>query len=173
MLTLVPLLLDLKLGGQVLVLLPLDLAANGTIVHEITGEADLGLIDVGLFESSVLKELVGGEVEDDLESRGVLGIEVLERDVGEVLEGGLVTLGDELCDGDMVSEGCEPELGDSSGGGGCVLGDDLVLIVFLEVGLFTSSDLVGCSWCSTRDDSLAAFVQRLGKTKILQSIRSI
>jgi hypothetical protein len=41
LLTLVPLLLDLDLLGQILVLLPLDLVASGLVVDKVATVADL------------------------------------------------------------------------------------------------------------------------------------
>lgn len=117
--TFVALLLDLELLGEVLVLFPLDLGADRTVVHEIARVADLLAVDIGLFEDGVLEELVLLKDEEKLEAGlGVAGGEVLDAEVDEVLEGGGVALGDELGEADVVTERGEPELGDRGGGGG-------------------------------------------------------
>jgi hypothetical protein len=54
LLTLVALLLDLHLLGQVLVLLPLDVPADRLVVHKVTAVADLFLRDISALIRSVL-----------------------------------------------------------------------------------------------------------------------
>lgn len=79
-LTLVALLLDLDLCGEVLVFLPRNLGANGLLVDEITSVADLLLVVVGLLELLVGEEVIGAEGEGELETR-LLSVEVRELDV--------------------------------------------------------------------------------------------
>lgn len=121
--TLIPLLLNLKLLRQILLRLPLDLRPDSLVVHEIARVADLLLVDVRLLQLLVLEVLVRREGEDELEAglafAGLRG-EILDADIGEVLERAGITLGDDLGEADVVSEGGKPELGDRGGGGGGV-----------------------------------------------------
>ena len=68
-LTLVSLLFDLKLFGQVLVLLPFYLGADRAIVHEVTRVTDLLLIEIGLLKNFILEVVVRTEDKGNLESR--------------------------------------------------------------------------------------------------------
>lgn len=80
------------------------------VVDEVTTVAVLILVVVGLGDGLVGEELVLGELEDEAESRSV---EVLHANVGELLEGLLVAVGDHLGERDLVLHGREPELGDT------------------------------------------------------------
>ena len=89
-LTLVSLLLDLDLLGEVLAALPLDFMTDSSVIDKVTSVPDLllrtsavrlintcreawtDLVVVGLCELRVLKEVVGGKVEVKLESWLVL-----------------------------------------------------------------------------------------------------
>jgi hypothetical protein len=79
---------------------------------EIALVADGLLVDVRLLEGLVGEKGRGGvgEGKDNLEARFV---EVVDADVGEILEDVFVSLGDELGEADVVLERGEPELGDA------------------------------------------------------------
>lgn len=114
--TLIPLLLNLKLFRQIFLRLPFDFGADGLVVHEVASIADLLLINVCLLQLCVLEILVRREGEDQLETglslvgtRRVVG-EVLDADIVEMLEGGSITLRNDLVETDVVPEGSEPKL---------------------------------------------------------------
>lgn len=94
------------------------------VVDEVTAVAILILVVVGLGDGLVGEELVLGELEDEAESRSV---EVLHTNVGELLEGLLVALGDHLGERDLVLHGGQPELRNTGRG--------LTLILLLLLGL--------------------------------------
>jgi hypothetical protein len=102
--TLVPLLLDLNLLGQILVLLPLDLMSDSLVVNKVSAITDLllsrcdvvvsrvavhdgstnaYLVVISLLYNSVFKELISLEFKQDLESR-LFGIKVFKPDVNEM-----------------------------------------------------------------------------------------
>lgn len=171
-LTLVPLLLALNLDGEVLALLPLDLVALGVVVDEVATVAVLLLVVVGLADGLVGEELVVGEFEDETETGAV---EVLHADVGQVLEGLLVTVGDGLGEG-RVLHGAEPELGDTLQVSGRslllsarLLGLILVVLVVLALGLAGLDLLLGGLGLAV-DNLCALLVQRgeLGEELLLK-----
>src|SRR6266702_86670 len=101
--TLVALFLDFKLLCQVLLVLPLYLRSDRTIVHEIARISNLLAVHVRLFEHLVLKKLVLRKLKDELEPRfGLARPEVLGAKVGEVLERPGITIGDQLRQTDVV-----------------------------------------------------------------------
>ena len=106
----------LKLLCQVLVLLPVDRRPNGMVVEEIARISSLFLITIGLFLFLVLKELVGGENERELEAW--LGGGVGDPDVNEVLQGPSIATDDEFRRFDVILERRQPELWDLSCTGG-------------------------------------------------------
>lgn len=169
-LTLVALFLDLELSGEVLVLLPLDLRADGAIIEEVAREADLGPVDVGLGEDLVLEVVVGAEVEVELESRlaldilsGVRVVKVLDLDVGEALQSIGVAIGNQLANAQVVAEGGEPEFRDTRRGSLNILGESLIVLVLFQLSLLAKLDLLLGRGLGARDNGLATLVQRLGK----------
>lgn len=170
-LTLVPLLLRLDLDGEVLAGLPLDLGSLCVVVDEVTERSDLLLVEVGLGENLVLKELLGsvGELEEELEP-GLAVAEVLYTNVDEVLESLLVTLGDELRDACMVCKSSEPESGNTLGTVcGLLCGDEgglcgslviLVVVVLVCIDLEASLDLLLGRFRSSLDDGSSSLVDR-------------
>ena len=84
-LTLVPLLLDLDLLGKVLVLLPLDVVPDGLVVDKVSTVSDLLLVEVGLCELGIIKELVLAESEVELEAWSI-ALGVRQSDVFELLQ---------------------------------------------------------------------------------------
>ena len=86
------------------------------IVHEVAAVANLLLVEVRLLKHLVLEEVVGLEVELQLEARlGVRARQVLDPDVGEALEGLRVAVGDDFAEVDVRTEGGQPELGNARG----------------------------------------------------------
>lgn len=92
-LTLVPLLLLLNSDGQVIALLPVDLVTLRVIIDEVTAVARFGLVEVCFGDGLIGEVLVLSELEDKSESRLV---QVFHADVGQVLQGTFVTVGDHL-----------------------------------------------------------------------------
>jgi hypothetical protein len=149
--------------------LPVDLVTLSVIVNEVTAVTVLLLVVVGLGDGLVGEELVLGELEDQAESRAV---EVLHADVGQELEGALVTVGDGLGKR-RVLHGGQPELGDTLdvGSGLVVLGLVLliILIIFLFV-LLASLDFLLGGLGGTVDDLGTLLVERgvLGEELLLE-----
>ena len=106
----------LELLCQVLVLLPVDHCPDGVVGEEIARISSLFLITIGLFLFLVLKELVGGENERELEAW--LGGGVGDPDVNEVLQGPSIATDDEFRRFDVILERRQPELWDLSCTGG-------------------------------------------------------
>lgn len=65
--TLIPLLLNFELLGEVLVLLPLDGGADSTIVDKVAAVSNLLLVQVRLLECLVLEKVIRAENEHELE----------------------------------------------------------------------------------------------------------
>ena len=102
--TFVALFLDFKLLCQVLLVLPLYLRPDRTIVHEIARISNLLAVHVRLFEDLVLEKLVLRKLKDELEPRlGLARREVLDAKLGEVLERPSITIGDQLGQTNVVS----------------------------------------------------------------------
>lgn len=165
LLTLVALLLDLKLLGEILILLPLDLRADGTIVDKVTSIPNGGLVEVRLLEDLVFEKVVGGEEEAELEARlalvifrNVRAFDVLQLDVGEVLESISITIGDEVTDGNVVAQGSQPEFRNTVGRRGDILGQRLIVLDLLRRDLFTSLDLLLCGLSCTENDGLPPLI---------------
>ena len=167
-LTLVTLLLDFKLLGQVLVFLPLDLRADGAIVHEVARVADLLLVQVRLLEHLILEEFVGSELEKQLETRfGFRTWQVFNTNIDERLQSLRIAVGDDLAKVSMCAESSEPELGDASRGRLDILREGGVFGIVLDRLLLTSLDLFGGWLCRTSDDRMTAVIQRLLEFKVL------
>ena len=64
--TFISLLLNLKLLRQILILLPLNRHPNRMIINEFASIIHFLSIKIRLFQNFVLKEIVGGKLEDDL-----------------------------------------------------------------------------------------------------------
>ena len=77
------------------------------IIDEVTTVPTLVLVVVGLGDDLVGEVLVLGKLKDEAETRLV---EVLHADIGQVLEGTLVAVGDHLSKRDLVLHGGQPEL---------------------------------------------------------------
>ena len=101
-LTLVALLLALSSDGQILALLPFDVMTLSVIIDEVATVAALGLVEVGLGDDLVLKELIFGKLKDETESGSV---KVLHTKIGQVLQGTLISIGDHLGKRDLVLHG--------------------------------------------------------------------
>jgi hypothetical protein len=150
--------------------LPVDLVTLGVVVNEVTTVAVLLLVVVCLGDGLVGEELVLGELEDEAESRAV---EVLHADVGQELEGTLVTVGDGLGER-RVLHGGQPELGDTLDIGGrlVVLGlvGLIILVVILLFVLLASLDLLLGRLGGTVDDLGTLLVKRgvLGEELLLE-----
>src|SRR5687768_3005658 len=106
-LTLVALLLALNSYGRVLAGLPVDLVTLSMVVAEVSSISALSLVEVGLCDDLVGEELVPRELKDQTETGFV---KVLHTDISQILEGGLITVGDHLCQGHLVLHGGKPEL---------------------------------------------------------------
>lgn len=164
-------LLALEAEGQVLVGLPVDLGTLGVVVDEVTAVSVLVLVVVGLGNGLVGEELVLRELEDEAESGAV---QVLHANVGEVLEGLLVSLGDHLGERDLVLHGRKPELGDTVHGLALILLLLLGLLVFffffLLLVLLSGLDLALSRLHTTVHDRRPALVQwgELGKVFLLE-----
>ena len=118
--TLIALLLDLEFLGEVLVVLPFDHGPDSTIVHKVSGVADLLLVKVRLLQNIILEVLVRAEHKDQLEPRFRPGggiIEIGNADIGKVFESTLIALGDDIVKPNVVSQGRKPKLGDATGAG--------------------------------------------------------
>lgn len=107
--------------GQVLALLPVDLSAVDALADNLVTLLAVTVEVVGLADDLVGEEGVFPEVELEGEAAGLLLDGVL-RDVGEVLEGLLVLLGDGRVEHLVVLERGEPELGHA---------DDVLLLLGL------------------------------------------
>jgi hypothetical protein len=169
-LTLVALLLALDSNGEVLARLPVDLVTLGVVVDEVTTVAVLLLVVVCLGDGLVGEELVLGELEDETESGAV---QVLHADVGQELEGALVTVGDGLGER-RVLHGGQPELGDTLDVGGrlvvlSLVGLIILVVVFLFV-LLASLDLLLGRLGGAVDDLGTLLVERgvLGEELLLE-----
>jgi hypothetical protein len=169
-LTLVALLLALDSNGEVLARLPVDLVTLGVVVDEVTTVAVLLLVVVCLGDGLVGEELVLGELEDETESGAV---QVLHADVGQELEGTLVTVGDGLGER-RVLHGGQPELGDTLDVGGrlvvlSLVGLIILVVVFLFV-LLASLDLLLGRLSGAVDDLGTLLVERgvLGEELLLE-----
>ena len=169
-LTLVTLLLDFKLLGQILVLLPLDFGTDRTIVDKVTCIANLLLVEVGLFQDSVIEEIVGGELENELEARGGIGCgEVFDANINEVLQCSGIPIRDDLIEDGVIAESGKPELGDTIGTGLLALfRRGIEFLILLEGNLFTSFDLISSGLRGTSNDLLSALIQRLVEFSILK-----
>jgi hypothetical protein len=169
-LTLVALLLALDSNGEVLARLPVDLVTLGVVVDEVTTVTVLLLVVVCLGDGLVGEELVLGELEDETESGAV---QVLHADVGQELEGTLVTVGDGLGER-RVLHGGQPELGDTLDVGGrlvvlSLVGLIILVVVFLFV-LLASLDLLLGRLSGAVDDLGTLLVERgvLGEELLLE-----
>lgn len=80
------------------------------IIDEVTTVAALALVEVGFGDGLVREKLVLGKFEDEAETRLV---EVLHANINEVLQGGLITVGNHLGKRNLVLHGRQPELGDT------------------------------------------------------------
>ena len=169
-LTLVTLLLDFKLLGQILVLLPLDFGTDRTIVDKVTCIANLLLVEVGLFQDSVIEEIVGGELENELEARGGIGSgEVFDANINEVLQCSGIPIRDDLIEDGVIAESGKPELGDTIGTGLLALfRRGIEFLILLEGNLFTGFDLISSGLRGTSNDLLSALIQRLVEFSILK-----
>jgi len=93
--TFVSLFLDLELLCQILLIFPLYVRPDCTVIHEISGVANLLAIHVSLLEHVILEIFVCRKIKDEFETRlGFAGGEVLNTQVGEVFERGGVTISD-------------------------------------------------------------------------------
>ena len=148
--------------------MPVDLVTLGVIVDEVTAVAVLLLVVVGLGDGLVGEELVLGELEDETESGAV---QVLHADVGQELEGTLVTVGDGLGER-RVLHGGQPELGDTLDVGGrlVILGLGLLILVILLFVLLASLDFLLGRLGGTVDDLGTLLVERgvLGEELLLE-----
>ena len=167
--TLIPLPLNFEFFCQILILLPLDRCAKGTVVHEVARVPDLLLVEICLLEDLVREEVVLLKLEKDLETRLAhrFGIctdafgQVFEADIDKVLEGLSIAICDHLAQRNVVSECGQPELGDTGGGRSNILGQRSVFFVVLGGNLFACLDLLfgGCGLAG--DDRVSAFIERL------------
>jgi hypothetical protein len=164
------LLLALDSNGEVLARLPVDLVTLGVVVDEVTTVTVLLLVVVCLGDGLVGEELVLGELEDETESGAV---QVLHADVGQELEGTLVTVGDGLGER-RVLHGGQPELGDTLDVGGrlvvlSLVGLIILVVVFLFV-LLASLDLLLGRLSGAVDDLGTLLVERgvLGEELLLE-----
>jgi hypothetical protein len=164
------LLLALDSNGEVLARLPVDLVTLGVVVDEVTTVTVLLLVVVCLGDGLVGEELVLGELEDETESGAV---QVLHADVGQELEGALVTVGDGLGERRVLHSG-KPELGDTLDVGGRLVILSLVgliiLVVVLLFVLLASLDLLLGRLGGTVDDLGTLLVERgvLGEELLLE-----
>jgi hypothetical protein len=70
----------------------------------------------------------------------------------------------------VVPEGRQPEFGDSGGGGGGVLGQGSVFLVFFQRCLFTSCDFFSRCCGFSVDNGIPAFIQGFLKAEVLYKI---
>ena len=95
--TFIPLLFDLKLLGQVLVFLPLDVGPDRTVRDKVASVPHFFLIEIRLVQHLILKVVVGTEMEADLETGfGIVAGEVRGADVDEAFESTRVAFCDEV-----------------------------------------------------------------------------
>jgi hypothetical protein len=139
------------------------------VVDEVTTVAVLLLVVVGLGDGLVGEELVLGELEDEAESGAV---EVLHADVGQELEGTLVTVGDGLGER-RVLHGGQPELRNTLDIGGRLVVLSLVSLIVLIILLFVllaSLDFLLGRLGGTVDDLGTLLVKRgvLGEELLLE-----
>ena len=175
--TLVPLLLDFEFFRQVLIFLPFDRGAKGTIVHKVTRISDLLLVEIGFLENIVLEKLVVLKYKENLEAglahclcicANAFG-QVFEADIDKVFKSLSVAICDEFAQTQVVSKRGEPELGDAGGGRGYILRQNGVFFVLLDRSLFARIDLFsGCCGLSS-DYGVSAFVEGFLEFKILRS----
>ena len=135
------------------------------VIDEVATIAALLLVEVSLGDGLVGEELVLAELEDEAEARAV---KVLHADIGEVLEGLLVSVGDHLGQRNLVLHRGKPELWDTSGSGLSRLGLLLLLVVILL-------DLASLNFSISRlglsiDDGSTFLIERreLGEILLLQ-----
>lgn len=141
--TFIPLLFDLELLGQVLVLLPLDFGTDRTVINKIASVSHFLLIEIRLVQDFIFKVLVWAEIEADLETRFRFRIgEVGETNINEVLESARVAFGDEIRDANVVAESRKPELWDCGRASGRILGEWRVVRIILDRCLDPSIDLL-------------------------------
>lgn len=90
-------LFNLELLGQVLVLLPLDFGADGTVIDKVASVSHLLLIEVCFVQYLILKVLVRAEMKADLETwLGFVVGKVREPNVNKMFESSRVAISDEV-----------------------------------------------------------------------------
>ena len=130
--TFVSLLLNLELLRQILLIFPLYIRPNCSIIHEISGIANLLAIHVSLLEHVILEIFVCRKLKDEFEPRlGFTGGEVLDTQVGDVFERAGVTISDQFRQTDVIPQCGEPELGYSPRNGRCRNGKWVLVCVVL------------------------------------------
>ena len=96
-LTFVTLLFDFKLFGEILIVFPLYLCTDRTVVDEVASVSQFVPEEIGLLEDFILEVVVGIEMETDLES-GLALLKVRESDILEVFQSASVAIRYELGD---------------------------------------------------------------------------